>query len=226
MQFLSRAEVRQIDQDAIEQLGIPGLLLMENAARGVCEQIQRTGPWQGISIVCGYGNNGGDGLAIARLLAAEGVQANVFLLRGGHVLSEDAEFNLQFLLRSGISVREISEPDELSFSRPLTKSDLLLDCLLGTGVRGVVRSPIREVIARINNSGATILAVDLPSGLDCDSGEPCGVCVRADQTVTFVARKNGFRNPQAAEWTGSVAVCHIGIPQNWLQNRAPSPLSD
>ncbi|MFZ9091289.1 MAG: NAD(P)H-hydrate epimerase, partial [Planctomycetaceae bacterium] len=91
MQFLSRAEVRQIDQDAIEQLGIPGLLLMENAARGVCEQIQRTGPWQQISIVCGYGNNGGDGYVVARLAYQAGLSVRLFSHFSAEKASEDAK---------------------------------------------------------------------------------------------------------------------------------------
>lgn len=219
MKYLSREAVRQVDQLAMDQLGIPGLLLMENAARGVCQQIQNSGPWRRIVIACGHGNNGGDGLAIARLLAAEGQAAEVLLIRAGRKLSADAQANLDFLVRSGLPVQEAVNEVAGLIPKSLTAADLIVDCLLGTGMRGVVRAPFADLIEQINASSAQILAVDVPSGMDCDSGEPCGCCVRADRTVTFVAAKQGFAGATAAQWTGEVTVCQIGIPQSWLQAR-------
>lgn len=217
MKYLSQEALRQVDQLALEQLGIPGLLLMENAARGVCRQIQTTGPWRRIVIVCGYGNNGGDGLAVARLLAAEGQAAEVLLIRAGRRLTPDAQANLDFLARSGLPVQQTSDEVAELIPGSLTASDLIVDCLLGTGIQGAVRPPFADVIRQINASDAQVLAVDVPSGMNCDSGEPCGCCVRADWTVTFVAAKQGFAAANAEQWTGAVTVCQIGLPQSWLQ---------
>lgn len=214
---LSCAQVRQVDRDAISQLGVPGLLLMENAARGVCDVIAERGPWQSITILAGPGNNGGDGLAVARLLAAMGIASSVFLFRGGKQLSNDAASNLSFLVNSGIAVCEPPMEQVRSHLEGLAAHDLMIDALLGTGIRGLVASPFAEVITIANESRAWILAVDVPSGMDCDLGTPCGVCIKARATVTFVARKKGFLSSSASEFTGDVKVRHIGIPQQWLQ---------
>lgn len=218
MEFLTRDQVRRLDQDAIRLLGIPGLLLMENAARGVCRAIAQSGPWQRILIVAGHGNNGGDGLAVARLLAAEGILAEVFLVSGNRVLSSDAQTNFDILIRSGMVVRQPDAAELRVALRGLSERDLIVDALLGTGIRGEVVSPYVEAIQEINQSGAAVLAVDLPSGMDCDTGAVRGVCVRADRTVTFVARKRGFGFSGADRFTGTVEVCSIGIPRLWLQS--------
>ncbi len=213
---LTCVQVRQVDHDAVTELGLPSLLLMENAARGVCEAVVRMGLPGSVTILAGPGNNGGDGLAVARLLAAMAIPAKVFLIRGGKSLSKDAAENLDFLLKSGVPVSEPETSFIASHLKKVSQNDLLIDALLGTGIRGSVRTPFLEVIQAVNESGAKVLAVDVPSGLDCDLGMPCGVCVRADRTVTFVARKVGFLVSDAQEFTGEVEVCHIGIPQEWL----------
>lgn len=209
-------EVRQVDRDAIEQLGIPGLLLMENAARGACQVIHRLGPFRRIVIVAGPGNNGGDGLAIARLLAADSIPSETLLIRGGKNLSADAASNHSFLLRSGIPLTDGSAQDVGTLFQGLTPQDLIVDAILGTGIRGVVASPFSDVIYSVNQSSANVLAVDLPSGMNGDTGLPCGICVQADHTVTFVAEKTGFQKPEARQLTGPVTVCPIGLPQAWL----------
>ena len=214
---ISRDEVRAIDAAAIEQLGIPGLVLMENAARGVADVIHRE--FAGVDrivIACGFGNNGGDGLALARQLHADNVTADTLILRHARELAPDAQLNLQFLERSGVSVRDCSVDDFVSSVRTLSDNDLIVDCLLGTGVRGAVRAPFDTAISAINDSAAGILAVDLPSGMDCDTGRPCGNCVVAQRTVTFVAIKQGFFNAIAKDLTGRVSVAHIGLPSDWI----------
>jgi hydroxyethylthiazole kinase-like uncharacterized protein yjeF len=213
---LSCSEIRRLDADAIQSLGLPSLLLMENAARGVCDAICQPGPWNSITILAGPGNNGGDGFAAARQLAAIGMECHIFLLRGDRRMSVDAEANLQFLKRSGIRVRETTLPELQTHCAALDDRDLIVDSLLGTGIRGLVSSPFAEAIDCMNASSAWVLSVDVPSGLDCDTGLPCGTSVRADQTVTFVALKNGFLSPAAREFTGTITVCPIGIPELWL----------
>ena len=221
MRVLSREQVRRLDRDAVELLGIPSLLLMENAARGLSGVIQQCRQQLGqlsggrIVIIAGPGNNGGDGLAAARLLAAEGVFAEVFLLRGMRQLSADTAENLGFLQRAGLEVEERSEQGVCDVLRGLCSSDLVVDALLGTGLRGAPEEAQSAVIEAINTSGARVLAVDLPSGLDCDLGTAAGACVRADWTVTFAAKKLGFLQPESRRWTGEVQVCPIGIPRNW-----------
>ena len=219
LRAFSSAEIRQVDQDAVRELGIPSLLLMENAARGVCERIQQAGVWRSITIFAGPGNNGGDGLAIARLLAARGINAHVYLIRNGKDLSEDAACNYGFLEKCGISVEEPSCEALREFITPLSDQDLIVDSMLGTGTRGQLRSPFSEVVDQINASRAMVLAVDVPTGFDCDSGLVIGPCVRADWTVTFVGLKTGFLRKSASDYTGVVWVSDIGIPLKWLSDR-------
>jgi NAD(P)H-hydrate epimerase len=219
LRAFSSAEIRRVDQDAVDELGIPSLLLMENAARGVCERIQQAGVWQSITIFAGPGNNGGDGLAIARLLAARGINPHVYLIRNGKDLSQDAACNHRFLEKCGIPVEEPSLAVLPDLTARLTDQDLIVDSLLGTGTRGQLRSPFAEVVDQINLSRAMVLAVDIPTGFDCDSGLVIGPCVRADWTVTFVGLKTGFLHESASDYTGVVWVSDIGVPLKWLSDR-------
>lgn len=219
MHSLSRNQIRQVDADAITDLGLPSLLLMENAARGVCAAVIADGPWKSITILCGPGNNGGDGLAVARLLAASGISAVTLLIRDGKTLSADAEANLGFLTKAGLSVEMPEAAEVAQRLAELGQSDLIIDALLGTGVHGNVGDPFATIIKTVNQSAAKVVSIDVPSGLDCELGTPCGIAVRAQKTVTFVAIKDGFLKPNAAEYTGVVEICHIGIPQVWLDRR-------
>jgi NAD(P)H-hydrate epimerase len=217
---LTREQARQVDTAAIQRLGLPGLLLMENAARGVIEELTtRLGSHGRVLILCGPGNNGGDGLAIARLLASAGIDGTVYLVRAGKDLTDDANQNLGFLLASGRTVLEGETVNswEQVFDE-LTDNDWILDCLLGTGARGGPRPPFLAIIKAINESSAQVLAVDVPSGLDCDTGLVEGVCINADATVTFVGMKRGFLQPSARKFTGDVVVAHIGIPLAWVRS--------
>lgn len=216
---LSRQQVRRIDSAAVQQLGLNSLVLMENAARGLCEVIRSTGAWTAITIVAGPGNNGGDGLAAARLLAVDPPipgKVQVLLIRGDKSLSPDAQANLMILQRCGIPVDEPSSESAAELIAGLPPDTLLVDALLGTGVRGTVSAPFLSIITAINRSHATKVAVDVPSGLDCDSGEPCGAAVRADHTVTFVAPKPGLLTPGGREFCGRLHVKHIGVPAAWI----------
>lgn len=217
--FLPTELIRRIDAAAVGELGIPGLLLMENAARCVCDVIVRRGPWDRITILCGHGNNGGDGLAVARLLAALNIDSQICLVSGEKPLSPDAQANLSFLTNSGLSV---DRPDVSALDaelKLLTAQDLIVDALLGTGIRGTVASPFFDVIESANASSAFRLAIDVPSGLDSETGLPCGITIRAGVTVTFVAKKRGFQLPESREFTGPIEVGHIGLPESWIRRR-------
>lgn len=217
---LSRSAARDIDAAAVSELGMTGPLLMENAARGICDVVrQHFQHAKRIVIAAGPGNNGGDGLALARQLAACHQTSNVYLVSASRSLTDDAAFNLQILQAAGIGVaRSEDGADLIADLLTLEADDLIVDCLLGTGVRGALREPFLQIAEAINQSVARVLAVDVPSGLDCETGAAEGTCVIADHTVTFVGLKRGFQNRSAAQKTGRVTVAHIGLPAAWVSD--------
>ncbi|MCA9062395.1 MAG: NAD(P)H-hydrate epimerase [Planctomycetaceae bacterium] len=216
--ILNRDLVRRLDSDAVRELGIPSLLLMENAARGAVDVLLRHVPAGRIVILCGSGNNGGDGLAMHRLLWSLDVTSECYLVDDGRKLSADAATNLKILERSGIQVEPTDAAVLAELLQGLAPDDWIVDALLGTGLRGSVRPPYVTVVASANASAARILAVDIPTGLDCDTGTAEGLAIRAATTVTFVALKPGFLNEECVPYTGTVDVRHIGIPDPWLQS--------
>lgn len=213
---LSRDAVREIDRRAIEDFGIPGLLLMENAGRGIADLVLELAPDRDATVVvcCGKGNNGGDGFVVARRLDGLGRDVRVLLFASPNELGGDAAFNHGILERTEVRVRVLGEHFELEgLGTELAGAEVIVDALLGTGTRGSIRAPFDAVIEAINAAPVRRLAVDLPSGLDCDSGEPLGPTVRADVTATMAARKLGFDNPSAAPYVGHVEVVDLGIPR-------------
>ena len=213
---LTRAQVREIDRRAIEEYHIPGIVLMENAARGVVEvalRMIRQVNDSFVLILCGGGNNGGDGLAIARHLHNRG--ANVVVLPVGEPhYAGDAMANWNIVRAMKINTRPIGLQIESLLEQGC---DLVVDAMFGTGLAKPVRPPFDMMIEKCNQCPAPILAVDLPSGLDCDTGEPLGACVRATRTVTFVAEKAGFVNPKSREYTGEITVADIGCPRELIE---------
>jgi NAD(P)H-hydrate epimerase len=205
---LTREQVRSIDRRAIEEYGLSGLVLMENAGRGCADKLCELGIRGRVVIVCGKGNNGGDGFVIARHLDARGYDARVVLIAEAEDLRGDAAANYSVLSKAKFPILGAE-----SLNKELTLADWIVDALLGTGTSGDPRSPISDVIKQLNASGAKKLAVDLPSGLDCDTGIPGNPTFRADHTCTFVAPKVGFANPAAKEFLGTVSVHDIGVPR-------------
>ncbi|MCA9024182.1 MAG: NAD(P)H-hydrate epimerase [Planctomycetaceae bacterium] len=211
---LTREQVRDVDLRAVEEYGMTGLVLMENAGRGAADVLLRRGISGRVVVCCGKGNNGGDGFVIARHLEAAGVDVLVSLACQPEEISGDAAVNLAILqaARTPISLmKQGSEGASL-----LNGAEWIIDALLGTGISGKVREPYGSIIDAINRARGATLAVDLPSGLDCNLGEPLGMCIRADLTVTFVSRKIGFDQPDSLEWTGPVEVLPIGVPRQLL----------
>jgi NAD(P)H-hydrate epimerase len=210
--FLTREQVRAFDKHAIEQLGIPSVVLMENAGRGAAHVLQGLGIHGPVVIACGKGNNGGDGMVIARHLANARCDVSVLLFAQPGDLSPDAAIQWNIVQRMRLPAQIASQPlDEVTLAATLAKAEWIVDALFGTGLTGPVRSPFDRIITLINDCRARVLAVDIPSGLDADTGEPVGPTIRAEHTVTFVAPKLGFRNPAAAKFTGRVHVADIGI---------------
>jgi len=218
---LSRAEVREVDRRAINEYGMSGLVLMENAGRGCTDVLCQLGCRGPVAVVCGKGNNAGDGFVIARHLDLRDVSVRVILLGAATDLRGDAAANYAILAHSGISIVEFSEQfDEAAFDLQLAGAEWIVDALLGTGSTGAPRRPFDRAIRRINAAPAKRLAVDLQSGLDCDTGEPADPTIRADQTCTFVASKIGFNNPKAAPYLGQVHVLDIGAPRQLIEQIA------
>ncbi len=216
---LSRQQVREVDRIAIEELGIPGVVLMENAALGatsVALKMLQSKPGC-VAILCGGGNNGGDGYAIARMLANKEVEVKLLNLLDIDALKGDALLNRRICERMNIEADSLESRGGYGWlGAELSGCALIIDGLLGTGFRGEVRAPVDEIIKQVNAasraSDVSVLALDLPSGLDCDSGQPAETTIRATRTVTFVAEKRGFASPASRDWTGEVSVASIGAP--------------
>lgn len=214
---MTRDEVRAFDSWAINTLGIPGVVLMENAGRSCAELIEEK--LKGVDnptvcIFCGTGNNGGDGYVIARHLLNNGFEVNVAVCGDHNKIKGDARINLDILESMGQAVERINLTDVNVDDRikAITNgSDMIVDSLFGTGLNGQLREPYRRLVDSLNAGNCPVFAVDIPSGLDCDTGKPLGAAVRADCTVTFVALKKGFLLESAAQYTGDIYIASIGI---------------
>lgn len=218
LKVTSAAQMREMDRRTIEEFGIPSLVLMENAALRVVDVIaSRFGPLRGkrIAVVCGKGNNGGDGFAIARHLATRFEAIVEILLTADPTgLMGDAAANYKMARAFGLSFQEYE--DGLGVIMGLVdcaEPDLYVDALLGTGLRSGVRGELAEVINAMNEAGRPIVAVDVPSGLDADTGKVEGACVKATLTVTFALPKFGLMVYPGAEYVGELVVADIGMPR-------------
>jgi len=223
---MSRDEVRDVDRRAIEEFGIPGVVLMENAGRGCVDWLAELGVAGRVVICVGKGNNGGDGFVIARHLENRGVDVKVLLFANPETLQGDAKINYEIIERTGTPIRVVTNPQskddfESLANEELASSDWIIDALLGTGTKGSLREPFPAIINAINRTSARTLAIDLPSGQDCDTGLPVDpanpIAVKAEFTATFVARKLGFENSSSASLTGEVRVIDIGVPHSMFQ---------
>ena len=228
---LTVARSRAVDRVCLEEYGLPGAVLMENAARGCAELLLNLsggdpGP---VAVLCGTGNNGGDGFAIARHLTIAGVEVHLFApFAEPPTADEDpgeAAMNARVARRMGLPwTNWTADPAAAADDLAATVFDggWVVDALLGTGPTGPPRSPTDEAVFAVNaarSGGAKVLAVDVPTGFDADAGRPFrrspdggDCCVRADVTATFVAPKVGFDEPGADAWTGAVHVVGIGCP--------------
>jgi len=215
MDALTRQEVRAVDRAAIEVLGIPGVILMENAGRNCADAIEQFlggKSDQRAAIVAGPGNNGGDGYVIARHLAMRGFGVTTFIICQREKISGDAAVNLNAISALKHDIRYLAAEEIGDLASQLAEFDLIVDAIGGTGVQGALRGPAATAVEQINAAGRPVAAVDIPTGLDCDTGRTDGPAVRADLTVTFVAAKKGFSHPQASQYTGEVIVADIGVP--------------
>lgn len=205
---LTAPQMREADRRCIEDIGIPGAVLMNNAGTAVYQAL----PPGSVGIVCGKGNNGGDGYVVARLALLDGRPSCVVILAEIDHIVGDARIFLDAYLRLGGHVETATtEEDAARAVTSLGKHDVLVDAVLGTGISGEVRGPARTAIDAWP-SGPTTVAVDLPSGMNADTGEICGACVSAKTTVALQYAKAGFNSEAATPWLGEVHVVDIGIP--------------
>jgi NAD(P)H-hydrate epimerase len=225
MILVTAAEMQEMDRRTIEMHAIPGLELMEAAGQGAAvvlltqfgDQVE-----DGVSIICGKGNNGGDGFVIARELAAKDIKVTVYLLATSDAVKGDAAANLKRLEDLKIPVIEVPDEDSfVAYQSEIAQSGLLVDAILGTGLTSDVRGFFKVVIEFINRTGLPIFAVDIPSGLNSDTGQPCGTTTRAQGTATFGLAKIGHYSYPGPDYTGTLEIIDIGIPDEVVKAVAP-----
>src|SRR5712671_787612 len=222
MRVLSSAQMREADRRTIEEIGIPSVVLMENAGRQVVAAIEaiHSDLLQGqVAVLCGRGNNGGDGFVIARTLVQRGVDVSVFLMGRVADVRGDARINLEILGRLGLTVVEISDSQawELHFSE-VRDCSIIVDAIFGTGLNAPVSGLIESVIADVNAAGITVVSIDMPSGLSADAVEPIGESIEADTTVTLGAPKLPLVLPPGETRAGDIVIADIGIPADVIES--------
>ncbi len=218
MELLTPSQMQQVDQKAIHKMQIPSILLMEHAAYQVFSYVKEHYNRQAICIVCGPGNNGGDGLAIARQLKMwSDCKISITMMASPDKLTEDGKTYFNICQNIGIElIQYTSEAEEVIISR-IKSADIIVDALFGTGLTRPVQGQYKKIIEEINKANGKIISVDIPSGIDGLTGQIQGVCVKADCTITFVRPKLGLYLYPAIEYTGEVRVAEIGIPEELVK---------
>ena len=212
--------MRAVDKAASEIGGIPSIVLMENAAIACVNELKKDfGELTGkrIAVFCGKGNNGGDGFAIARHLHNMDAEVSVYLVCGNE-FKGDAKINFDIIKKMNVNIDVVSDTENLKYI--IRSNDIIIDAIYGTGIHGTVGGISYDVINEINENSKYTMAVDVPSGINSDSGEICGICIRADKTVTFAAYKVGMLMFPAADYTGKVTVADISIPDYILEGQS------
>ena len=225
MYLVTAGEMQEMDKQTIELYGLPGRVLMENAGVGATRILLKQ--FKGlinkkVGIVAGRGNNGGDGFVMARYLSQKGVSVTVYLLAKKSMVKGDAAENLNILAPLDINVIEM--PDQKSFSKYKTSmlhQDIWIDAILGTGLKSDVKGYLRKIIEFINSSEKPVFSVDIPSGLNADTGLPCGTCIQAHTTATFAFAKIGHLIFPGATYSGNLEIVDIGIPNYIAENVGP-----
>src|SRR6187455_1662267 len=220
MRILNAAQMREADRFTIDEIGIPSLVLMENAGRQVVAAMEAAYEAQlegRVAVLCGRGNNGGDGFVVARTLLQRGIDAAVFVIGSVADVRGDARTNLDILGRLGITVVEINDEQswELHFSE-ISQCTLIVDAIFGTGLKSALGGMMETVVADVNAAGIPIVSIDLPSGLSADTPHLIGDCIDASMTVTLAAPKLPLVLPPGEAHAGDVVIADIGIPSDVL----------
>jgi hydroxyethylthiazole kinase-like uncharacterized protein yjeF len=218
MDSMTKDVARSIDRLARRELGMPTLVLMENAGRSIAEaaleMLKNPGK---VVIFCGKGNNAGDGFVAARHLLSQGVDIEVYLAAEYDTIKNEARVNLDILKALGLGINEVVDRKALDRIE-LTECSLIIDALFGVGLSGEIRGIYRDIISLVNNSKIPVLSIDIPSGLDADTGRVLGVCIEADKTVTFVSKKPGMTIGCGPACCGQIITCDIGFPSGFFSN--------
>jgi ADP-dependent NAD(P)H-hydrate dehydratase / NAD(P)H-hydrate epimerase len=215
MEIALPSQMREVDRIAIEEFGIPGIVLMENAAINVVAQVKRIMDIseKEIVILAGKGNNGGDAFATARHLYNKGAKVHVFLLFEKTAAKGNALTNLTILEKMGVEVFEATSEEALEFLKScINLADIIIDGIFGTGITRQIKGIPYEVIRLVNESNKTVLSIDIPSGINGETGEIEGICIKADTTVTFGLPKPGLLCYPGREYKGKLFTVDIGIP--------------
>lgn len=216
MYLVTASEMQEMDRRTIGDLGITGMVLMENAGRGATRFLMEIFPDIGkkrVGVIAGRGNNGGDGYVMARYLKQKGVRVTVYLLADANRVQGDAAANLQLLKPLEVPLVEIPDEDSLNhFRSEMAGVDVWIDAILGTGLKSDVRGYFKTVIDFINGLNKPVFAVDVPSGLNSDTGQVCGACIRAGATATFAFAKTGHFTHPGPQYCGALNIIDIGIP--------------
>ena len=205
--------IRNIDNYCINDLGIPSIVLMENAALKVIKNIDFQ-KFKSFTIVCGTGNNGGDGLAVARQLFSMNMKIDVFIV-GNHSMSKDCFANYNILKNIGIDIKHIiTSEDMINLREALLENDMAIDAIFGVGLTRKIEGIYEEVIKSINKSNSYIMAIDIPSGMKCDSFGILGTSIEANKTISFEVYKKGFLDYEGEKYTGTIIVEKIGVQKS------------
>jgi len=216
MYLVSANEMQEMDRQTIEDFGIPGRILMENAGREAIRILYDKFPDiinSKVGVIAGRGNNGGDGFVIARYLAQENIDVTVYILAERSMVKGDAAANLNLLPSLKVPIIEVQSEEAFSaHETSMRHQSIWVDAILGTGLKSEVRGYYKKVIEFINHRNKPVLSVDIPSGLNSDTGQSCGACIRAHTTVTFAFAKSGHLIYPGADFTGNLEIVDIGIP--------------
>jgi len=217
---LTPQQMRKLDETTIKQYGIPGLILMENAGRGVAEKIgerlKRSKNGKNVLILSGSGNNGGDGLVVGRHLFNAGFRIRVLLIGSASKLSSDCRINYLIDKKMGVPILIAKITLCFSLRRELRKADIVVDAIFGTGLSRPIKGELAKAIALLNEASQAIISIDIPSGLNGKTGDILGVAVRASETLTLGAPKTGFFRSEGPRHTGKISVIDISIPRQLL----------
>src|SRR5262245_13095342 len=216
MRVLNTSQMREADRRTIDEIGIPSIVLMENAGRQAVAAMEAAFEdlaTSRVAVLCGRGNNGGDGFVVARTLIQRGVETSVFLIGSVSDVQGDARTNIEVLGRIGLTVVEITNAQEweLHFSE-VSECDVLVDAMLGNGFAGGLTGLLQTVVADVNALGVPVVAIDLPTGLSADSAELESEAIEASMTVTLAAPKISLIFPPADTHAGDLVIADIGIP--------------
>lgn len=217
MKPVSAAGMRRLDQTTIEEFNIPALTLMENAGRGVSEIISRDYKPCTAVIFAGKGNNGGDGLVVARYLANQGFDVRILMLEDPANLKTDPLVNYRIVEKMKVPVEKISELSSLNkIAGICSNAGLIVDAVFGVGLKSELRGVFKTAVEAINAAGRPVISIDIPSGLDADSGAVHGAAVKAQVTATLALPKAGLLTGEGPEHAGKIEIVDIGIPRSLL----------